>query len=239
MKKLVALFLLIGAPFARPDSCVTPSTIGFASDNGDIALRIEYGWPEELGPPPREMGMPKQCVATIAKWDGRERGYRFVRSLVLRNRIGPETAVITNDGRFLVTFDEFCESGMSENDLVIYDLEKDITVACSIEDFLPKAYLESLHRSVSNINWRDGHPYLNDDGPYVRIYPGQDSRRKFFCCGRSHELFHQARSSAAPIDLDRIFFAQPIRRVYTLITTRPTMRLSEPERPRGRSSCSR
>jgi hypothetical protein len=46
MRKILASFMLmIGVLFARADSCWTPSTIGFASDNGDIALRIEYGWP--------------------------------------------------------------------------------------------------------------------------------------------------------------------------------------------------
>jgi hypothetical protein len=116
------------------------------------------------------MQMPTKCIASIARWNEKERSYRFLRSVVLRNRIGPSTAVISNDARFLVTFDEFCESGMSENDVVIYDLEKDITVACGIEDFLPKAYRESLRSSVSSIYWRDQHPYLNDEDRKVRIY---------------------------------------------------------------------
>jgi hypothetical protein len=180
MGKLTAILLLmISVSVARADSCVLPSTIGFASDNGDIAVRIEYGWPEDLGPPPRQMHMPRTCVATIAKWNEKDRNYRFLRSVVLRNRIGPSEAVISNEGRFLVTFDEFCESGMSENDVVIYDLEKDITVACSIEDFLPKAYRDSLHRSISHLNWRDQHPYLNDEDRYVRIYPSSNTKAGF------------------------------------------------------------
>jgi hypothetical protein len=115
------------------------------------------------------MHMPRKCVASIAKWNEKDRSYRFVRSVVLRNQIGPMTAV--NDGRFLVTFDEFCESGMSENAVVIYDLEKDITLACSIEDFLPKEYRESLRRSVGSIYWRDQHPHLNDEDRKVWISP--------------------------------------------------------------------
>jgi hypothetical protein len=124
------------------------------------------------------MQTPAKCVASIARWNEKERSYRFLRSVVLRNRIGPSTAVISNDARFLVTFDEFCESGMSENDVVIYDLDKEITISYAIEDFLPKAYREWLHRTISHIDWRDAHPYLNEDRK-VWISPGYQSKAEF------------------------------------------------------------
>ena len=159
MRKLPAtLLLMIAASFARADTCAVPSTIGFSSDDGNIAVRIELGRPKQFFPG------PKDCVATIARWHPEDRSYHYVRSVTLRNPIAPSEGVISSDGRFLVTFDEVCESGMSENDVVIYDLEKNITVACSIEDFLPKAYREALPRSISHIDWRDSHPYLNGDG---------------------------------------------------------------------------
>ena len=176
MRKLLAIFLLIGAPTALPDSCVLPATEGYISDDGTTVVRIELGWPEDLGPAPREMKMPTKCIATIARWNPQDRSYRFLRSVVLRNRIGPSTVVISNDARFLVTFDEFCESGLSENDVVIYDLEKEITIACSTEDFLPKEYRDSLHRSVSNMDWRDGHPWLNDEDRKVWISPSWNNK---------------------------------------------------------------
>ena len=176
MRKLLTILLLVGAPTARPDSCVLPSTTGYVSDDGTTVVRIQFGWPEDLGPAPREMQMPTKCIATIAKWNESDRSYRFLRSVMLRNRIGPSTAVISNDARFLVTFDDFCESGMSENDVVIYDLEKEITIACSTEDFLPKSYRDSLHRSVSHMDWRDGHPWLNDEDRKVRISPSWNNK---------------------------------------------------------------
>ena len=171
MRKLLAIVLLIGAPTARPDSCVLPSTEGYISGDGTTVVRIEFGWPEDLGSAPREMQMPTKCLATIARWNAEDRSYRFLRSVVLRNRIGPGGAVISNDARYLVTFDEFCEAGMSENDVVIYDLEKDITISCAIEDFLPKTYRDSLRRSISSIYWSEQHPYLNDEDRKVWISP--------------------------------------------------------------------
>jgi hypothetical protein len=117
------------------------------------------------------MQMPRQCIASITRWNEKEKSYRFLRSIVLRNEIGPSTAVISNDARFLVTFDDFCESGTSENAVVIYDLEKGTVIACGIEDFLPKAYREALSRSVSHINWRGNQPWLNDEDRKVWISP--------------------------------------------------------------------
>jgi hypothetical protein len=174
MRKLSAtFFLMVGVSFARADTCALPSTIGFSSEDGNIAVRIELGRPKQFYPG------PKDCVATIARWHQEDRSYHYVRSVVLRNPIGPSEGVISSDARFLVTFDEVCESGMSENDVVIYDLEKDITVACGIEDFLPKAYRESLHRSISNIDWREAHPYFYDDDRKVRIAPDRNSKADF------------------------------------------------------------
>lgn len=171
MRKLLAIFLLIGAPTAHPDSCVVPLTAGYVSEDGTTVVRIQFGWPDRFGVPPRQMQMPKQCIASISRWSEKERSYQFLRRVILRNEIGPSTAVISNDGRFLVTFDDFCESGMSENDVVIYDLEKEITISCGIADFLPKTYRESLRRSVSSIYWREQQPYLYDDSREIRIHP--------------------------------------------------------------------
>ena len=164
MKKLLALFLLIGS-FARPDSCVLPSAAGYVSDDGTTVIRIEFGRPAESGIP------AKECVGKIARLNEKDGSYQFLRRIVLRNQVGPSTAVISNDARFLVTFDDFCESGFSDNAVVIYDLERGTTVAHRIEDFLPKAYRERLHRSVSHLDWRGGHPYLNDYDRKVYISP--------------------------------------------------------------------
>jgi len=165
MKKLLSLFLLIGAPFAHPDSCVLPSSAGYVSDDGTTVVRVQFGRPAESGIP------AKECVAKVARLNEKDGSYQFLRSIVLRNQVGPSTAVISNDARFLVTFDDFCESGLSDNAVVIYDLERGTTVAHRIEDFLPTAYRERLHRSVSHLDWRDGHPYLNDYDRKVYISP--------------------------------------------------------------------
>jgi hypothetical protein len=172
MRKLLAFVLLIGAPTARPDTCAVPSTTGYVSDDGTTVVRIEFGRPKEFYPD------PKDCAARIARWHEEDRSYRFVRTVVLRNPVGPGEAVISNDARYLVTFDDFCEAGMTENAVVIYDLEKGTVVSCGIEDFLPKAYRETLHRSISNINW-GGHPYLNDEDRKIWIPPPRDSIADF------------------------------------------------------------
>ena len=172
MRTLFALFLLTGVSFARGDTCALPSTTGFTSNDGNIAVRIEFGRPDAAGAP------AKQCIATIARWNGKDRSYGFVRTVVLRNAIGPSEAVITNDARFLVSFDDVCESGMTANAVVIYDLEKGTVVARSLDDFLPKAQRESLHRSISNIDWR-GTPSVNNEDRKIWIPPSSNGKADF------------------------------------------------------------
>ena len=70
---------------------------------------------------------------------------------MLRNPEGPGTAVITNDGRFLVTFDDVCQAGLTANAVVIYDLERGTTFAHRLDEFLPESYRENRSPSISSI----------------------------------------------------------------------------------------
>jgi hypothetical protein len=116
-------------------------------------VRIDSGSPEESGKKRTE------CVATLTKWDSKEQSYKFLRRLTLRNPIRPGTAVITHDAQFLVTFDDYCEMGQTPNTVVIYNLQKGISHAYALEDFLPASYRETLKDSISSTLWR-GDPRL-------------------------------------------------------------------------------
>jgi hypothetical protein len=155
MKKFIALFMLSGLSLGHADTCGDYSTTGIVSLNGNIAVRIDPGSPEESGKTRIE------CVATLMKWDREQKSYRFFRRVTLRNPIRPSTAVITNDARFLVTFDDYCERGKTSNAVVIYDLQQGTSHAYALKDFLPASYRETLQESVSSIYWR-GNPRLDE-----------------------------------------------------------------------------
>jgi hypothetical protein len=164
MKKAITVVMLSGWwSLAFADTCADTDTTAISSQGGDIIVRIDSGSPEESGKKRVE------CVATLTKWDSKEQSYKFLRRLALRNPIRPRTAVITNDGQFLVTFDDYCEMGRTPNTVVIYDLQRGTSHPHALADFLPASYRKTLEESISNTLWR-GDP---DVGTHVhphRVY---------------------------------------------------------------------
>jgi hypothetical protein len=135
-----------------------------------------------------EPGRPKvECIATITKWSEQDRSYHFVQRVALRNPRRPLTAVITKDARFLVTFDDWCEEGQTENAIVIYDLRQGTSHSHSLESFLPPSYRRTLKESISSTFWRSDvgieaeqkvyvlapRP-ITQDRPWIIIDPAKD-----------------------------------------------------------------
>jgi hypothetical protein len=74
-----------------------------------------------------------------------------------------------------VTLDDVCEVGMTSNAVVIYDLQRGTSVAWGLDTFLPDDYRETLHRSVSNIDWR-GDVYVDNWAQTVYVAPPTNSK---------------------------------------------------------------
>jgi len=100
-------------------------------------------------------------TATITKWSPKDRSYRFVRRVTLRNPRSPIIALITNDACFLITFDDWFGVGTTDNAVVIYDLDKGSIHNYRIDDFLPESYREKFQRSTSSLTWR-GEPFVDE-----------------------------------------------------------------------------
>jgi hypothetical protein len=171
MRKLfVTVLMLFPLSFAHADTCSASPTTAIISHDGNIAVRIDPG-------SPAESGMTRiDCVATLTKWNAKEQTYGFLRRITLRNEVRPDTAVITNDARFLITFDDYCEMGMSANAVVIYDLEKGTSYAHALSDFLPASFRETLQNSISSIYWRD-EPSVDERTHIVYLVSGDAKDR--------------------------------------------------------------
>jgi hypothetical protein len=182
MRILVSLMVLLSSSvFVRSDTCGIPTTTAMSSDDGNLTVRIDPGSDDETGRPKVD------CVATITKWSEKDRSYRFVRRLTLRNPRRPLTALITNDAKFLVTFDDWCLAGETENAIVIYDLQGGTSHAHSLESFLPASYRRTLESSISSTFWRSDvgteagqkiyvlapRP-ITQDRPWIIIDPAKD-----------------------------------------------------------------
>jgi hypothetical protein len=184
------IVLLLSGAFVRSDTCGIPTTTAISSDDGSIIVRIDPGSGDAPG------RAKVECIATITKWSEQDRSYHFVQRVALRNPRRPLTAVITKDARFLVTFDDWCEAGETENAVVIYDLRQGTSHSHSIESFLPQSYRRTLVQSISSTFWRSDvgtedeqkvyvlapRP-ITTDHPWIIIDPAKD---KITCeeCGK-------------------------------------------------------
>jgi hypothetical protein len=157
--RLLLASLLISIPLAHGDSWAPPVTQIHHSRDASIVVRID---------PVQRDQKDARPTAIITKWSPKDRSYRFLRRVTLRNPRSPIIALITNDARFLVTFDDWFGVGTTENAVVIYDLDKDSVRNYRIEDFLPESYRERFRRSTSSITWR-GEPFVVEWEP-VHIY---------------------------------------------------------------------
>lgn len=155
MRTLFAISLLAGVLCTIADTWVPPVTEIVHSRDGNIVVRIDPVTTED------SKKAAQRPVATITKWVTEERGYRFIRRVTLLNQRCPLTALITNDARFLVTFDDWFGVGTTDNTIVIYDLQYGTTHNHRLDSFLPAFYREKLRRSVSSISWH-GEPFVDE-----------------------------------------------------------------------------
>jgi len=166
--RALLFILLLGTPSVKGDSWVPPVTEVYHSRDGNVVVRVDPVQPTQKDPKPLAPTAKSKPTATITRWSPKDRSFRFLRRVTLRNPRSPIIALITNDARFLVTFDDWFGVGTTDNAVVIYDLDKDSIHNYRIEDFLPESYREKFQRSTSSISWR-GEPFVVEWEP-IHIY---------------------------------------------------------------------
>ncbi len=90
-------------------------------------------------------------------WEGR-----------ISNEVAPVTAIVRNDGQYVVTFDDWHGMGYGPNTVAIYGATGTLAHALALSDIVPADYLRAMPRSVSSIHWR-GEPRFSPDGGRVII----------------------------------------------------------------------
>jgi hypothetical protein len=98
----------------------------------------------------------------------------------LRNPVMPVEAMVSDSGRYFVTFDDWGGAGYGPNVVVIYDGAGRSIRALPILDLLPEHYVRTLPSSFSSIYWGGRHSFAADGEtlqlslalPGEAIFPG-------------------------------------------------------------------
>ncbi|MDO9589374.1 MAG: hypothetical protein Q7J13_15790 [Brevundimonas sp.] len=75
----------------------------------------------------------------------------------LVNDVSPVSALMSNSGEYVVTFDNWHSTGWGDDVVVIYNDQGEMVRSMALTDFLPQPYFEALPRSVSSIWWSGDH----------------------------------------------------------------------------------
>lgn len=165
-------FLLLAAAASAPpalaDSWALPSKETYRSPNGRYQLRVTptkfesqlaYFEDKVDGRPDagaRKGARDNACRATLSR-KGRDGLWIRVWSVPLANEVSPVDALVSDDGRYVVTFDNWHSVGYGDDVVVIYDAKGQATHRFGLEDLLPQSYLERIPTSVSSRWWGGRH----------------------------------------------------------------------------------
>ena len=88
-------------------------------------------------------------------------GYSKKSQFPLLNEVSPVSALVSNNGAYFVTFDNWHRVGYGDNVVVIYRSNGDLIKKFGLDELLTKSDIETLPRSVSSIHW-EGEHYIDE-----------------------------------------------------------------------------
>jgi hypothetical protein len=88
-------------------------------------------------------------------------GYSKKSQFPLLNEVSPVSALVSNNGAYFVTFDNWHSVGYGDNVVVIYQSNGDLIKKFALDELLTKSDIETLPRSVSSIHW-EGEHYIDE-----------------------------------------------------------------------------
>ena len=124
------------------------------SSVGDYFRQSDQG----AGKRGQKAGERDTCVGQLEKVrdDG---SYVAVWRRDLLNDVSPVRALVTADGRYVVTFDNWHSMGYGKDVVVIYGPEGRLVTSLGLAGFLSKEQIARLPRSISSIQWGGAHHF--------------------------------------------------------------------------------
>lgn len=180
---LAALGLLLGGG-ARADSWAMPGDETTLSANGQfrftvtpaqVGSQLDYFRDEmaaekndKLAERPAPLGLLERRTAAG--------GWEPVWAGPLLNPVAPVEVLVADDGRHIVTFDNWHSVGHGENVIVIYGQGGALVRSLALTDLVSEDYVAALPHSVSSIQWRDREGFSPDGDSFTVdiLVPGSE-----------------------------------------------------------------
>ncbi|HET8782120.1 MAG TPA: energy transducer TonB [Pyrinomonadaceae bacterium] len=90
----------------------------------------------------------------------------------LVNEVAPVFAIVSKDGNYVVTFDNWHMMGFGDDVVVIYKSDGTLIRKFGLEDLFTEADIGTFRRSVSSIWWWVDEHYIDDKSETLHLKPG-------------------------------------------------------------------
>lgn len=153
-RRAAVFALLLWPSVVAADSWRPPQTAVYLSPDAAVRLTVVPGTIPDRGPtkdaaPPTARGLLERQVRPgrwTRLWDR-----------PLLNPVAPVSALVTDSGAYIVTFDDWMAVGTGPHTVVIYDRAGAVVRALALDDFVSPAHRAALPRSVSSVWWGGKH----------------------------------------------------------------------------------
>lgn len=106
--------------------------------------------------PVRRPALPWKRVGGLERRDA-DGQWSLVWDRPLVNEVGPVSALVSDAGDYVVTFDNWHSVGLGDNVVVLYDARGMVIRSLALTDIVPETYAAALPRSVSSLWWAGDH----------------------------------------------------------------------------------
>jgi TonB family protein len=159
-------------------------------------------------------------------------GYSRKWKFPLVNEVSPVSAVVSGNGDYVVTFDNWHGAGYGDDVVVIYRSNGDLIKKFGLEDLLTEEDIETLPHSVSSI-WWGGEHYIDEAHGLLVLRVVSNHKSHWEDGVKFHELKIEL-ATGRPLEPKRDLSTQP--RVSSSVDAGPTSEVSTASP--GKPTCS-
>jgi hypothetical protein len=150
---LIVLGIMLSASVLVADQWFPPSIDGYYSENEEYFFEV----------------IPHYLVDPRGKLyeKGKDGEYHHVWTTRLVNSISPVSARLTNDGRYVVTFDNWAGVGYGDDVVVIYGPDGSMIEKFSLYDLAPSEVISEMGRTVSSTIFWGGFDCFDEEAGHL------------------------------------------------------------------------
>lgn len=133
--------------------------------------------------------------------------YSRLAKFPLVNEVSPVSAIVSDQGDYFVTFDNWHSVGYGEDTIVIYRADGTVVRKFGLEDLLTAGDIETFSRSTSSMHWGGEH-YFDEANKLLVLQIISNQRSENNQGVKFHELKIDL-ATGKPLEPKRDLFAQP------------------------------